>query len=218
MRQILHGKKFFGDEFGIESKILWLPDVFGYTAALPQILKGFGIDYFVTSKISWNEYNRLPYDTFMWEGIDGTEILTYFITTNDYENVISGSHRTLYEGKINPSQVKGAYERYKPKQMSDEVIVSFGYGDGGGGPTKDMLENYTRLNKGIPGCPKTVAGSALPYFKALEDKARNYKRLPEWKGELYLEFHRGTYTTMAKNKNTTENVNIYMRIWSCSVP
>lgn len=117
VRQILHGKKFFRDEFGIESKILWLPDVFGYTAALPQILKGFGIDYFVTSKISWNEYNRLPYDTFMWEGIDGTEILTYFITTNDYENVISGSHRTLYEGKINPSQVKGAYERYKPKQM-----------------------------------------------------------------------------------------------------
>lgn len=200
VRQILHGKKFFRDEFGIESKILWLPDVFGYTAALPQILKGFGIDYFVTSKISWNEYNRLPYDTFMWEGIDGTEILTYFITTNDYEKVINGSHRTLYEGKINPSQIKGAYERYKPKQMSDEVIVSFGYGDGGGGPTKDMLENYMRLNKGIPGCPKTVTGSALDYFKVLEDKARNYKRLPEWKGELYLEFHRGTYTTMAKNK------------------
>lgn len=200
VRQLLHGKKFFRDEFGVESKILWLPDVFGYSAALPQILKGFGIDYFVTSKISWNEYNRLPYDTFLWEGLDGTEILSYFITANDYEKVINGSHRTIYEAHINPSQIKGSYERYKPKQMSDEVFICYGYGDGGGGPTKDMLENYTRLNKGIPGCPKTETKFALDYFKDLEKRTKDYKRLPKWKGELYLEFHRGTYTTMAKNK------------------
>ncbi|MFL0266926.1 alpha-mannosidase [Candidatus Clostridium radicumherbarum] len=200
VRQLLHGKKFFKDEFGVESKVLWLPDVFGYSAALPQILKGFGIDYFVTSKISWNEYNRLPYDTFMWEGIDGTEILAYFITANDYEKVINGSHRTIYEAQINPSQVKGAYERYKPKEMNDEVIISYGYGDGGGGPTKDMLENYIRLNKGIHGCPKTEVSFTLDYFKALEHRIKDYNRLPTWKGELYLEFHRGTYTTMAKNK------------------
>lgn len=200
VRQLLHGKKFFKDEFGVESKILWLPDVFGYSAALPQILKGFGIDYFLTSKISWNEYNRLPYDTFMWEGLDGTEILSYFITANDYEKVVNGSHRTIYEAIINPSQIKGSYERYKPKQMNDEVLISYGYGDGGGGPTKDMLENYMRLNKGIPGCPKTETKIALEYFGALEKRMKNYKRLPKWKGELYLEFHRGTYTTMAKNK------------------
>ncbi|MDD7794368.1 alpha-mannosidase [Clostridium sp. 'White wine YQ'] len=200
VRQILHGKKFFREEFGVENKILWLPDVFGYSAALPQILKGFGIDYFVTSKISWNEYNRLPYDTFMWEGLDGTEILSYFITANDYEKVISGIHRTIYEASINPSQIKGSYERYKPKQMNEEVIISYGYGDGGGGPTKDMLENYSRLNKGIPGSPKTTTKFALDYFKDLVKRVEDYKRLPKWKGELYLEFHRGTYTTIAKNK------------------
>lgn len=200
VRQLLHGKKFFRDEFGVESKILWLPDVFGYSAALPQILKGFGIDYFITSKISWNEYNRLPYDTFMWEGLDGTEILSYFITANDYDKVVSGSHRTIYEANINPSQIKGAYERYKPKEMNEEVIISYGYGDGGGGPTKEMLENYIRLNKGIPGCPKTETKFAIDYFKDLEKRVKNYKRLPKWKGELYLEFHRGTYTTIAKNK------------------
>ncbi len=200
VRQLLHGKKFFREEFGVDNKILWLPDVFGYSAALPQILKGFGIDYFVTSKISWNEYNRLPYDTFMWEGLDGTEILSYFITANDYEKVISGVHRTIYEATINPSQIKGSYERYKPKQMNDEVIISYGYGDGGGGPTKDMLENYSRLNKGIPGSPKTTTKFALDYFKDLEKRVEDYKRLPKWKGELYLEFHRGTYTTIAKNK------------------
>jgi alpha-mannosidase len=200
VRQLLYGRKFFRDEFGVESKVLWLPDVFGYSAALPQILKGFGIDYFVTSKISWNEYNRLPYDTFMWEGIDGTEILSYFITANDYEKVINGNHRTIYEANINPSQIKGSYERYKPKQMNDEVIICYGYGDGGGGPTKDMLENYTRLNKGVPGCPKTETMFTKNYFEALEERVKDYKRLPSWKGELYLEFHRGTYTTMAKNK------------------
>jgi alpha-mannosidase len=200
VRQLLHGRKFFRQEFGVESKILWLPDVFGYSAALPQILKGFGIDYFVTSKISWNEYNRLPYDTFFWEGLDGTEILSYFITANDYEKVINGSHRTIYEASINPSQIKGSYERYKPKAMNEEVIISYGYGDGGGGPTKEMLENYNRLSKGIPGCPKTETKFALDYFKALEKRVTDYKRLPKWKGELYLEFHRGTYTTMAKNK------------------
>lgn len=200
VRQILHGKKFFREEFGTESKILWLPDVFGYSAALPQILKGFGVEYFITSKISWNEYNRLPYDTFMWQGIDGTEILTYFITTNDYEKVVNGSHRTIYEADISPSQVKGSYERYKPKEMNDEVIISYGYGDGGGGPTREMLESYIRLNKGIPSCPKTETKFALDYFKGLKDRANNYNRLPKWVGELYLEFHRGTYTTISKNK------------------
>jgi alpha-mannosidase len=200
VRQLLHGRKFFREEFGVESKILWLPDVFGYSAALPQILKGFGIDYFVTSKISWNEYNKMPYDVFMWEGIDGSEILSYFLTANTYEKVSSGDHRTRYEAEIDPSQIKGSYERFKPKNINDEVIISYGHGDGGGGPTKDMLENYRRLNKGIPGCPKTETKFAGEYFKALEERVKDHKRLPTWKGELYLEYHRGTYTTMGKSK------------------
>lgn len=200
VRQILFGKRFFKDEFGVDSKILWLPDVFGYSAALPQILKKFGIDYFLTTKISWNEYNTLPYDTFMWEGIDGTSVLSYFITTADYEKVMANSHRTIYEGFINPSQVMGAWRRFQQKSLSDEILISFGYGDGGGGPTKEMLENARRMKKGIPGCPAVKMSNAKDFFENLEQKVSNNSKLPKWVGELYLEYHRGTYTTMGKNK------------------
>lgn len=200
IRQILFGKRFFKEEFGVENKLLWLPDVFGYSAALPQILKKFGIDYFSTTKISWNEYNKMPYDTFMWEGIDGTEILSYFVTTQEYSKVTQNNHRTIYEGTINPSQIKGSWERYQQKNINDDILVSFGYGDGGGGATRDMLENAKRLQKGIPGCPKVKMGNTSHFFKDLEKKVVDNKKLPKWVGELYLEYHRGTYTSMARNK------------------
>lgn len=200
IRQVLHGKRFFREEFGADNKILWLPDVFGYSAALPQILKQCGIDYFMTTKISWNEYNKLPYDTFMWQGIDGTEILSYFITTIDYETAKSGAARTIYEGQINPSQIKGAWRRYQQKSINDEVLVSFGHGDGGGGATRKMLENARRLSKAIPGCPKVEMTNGLDFFRRLEQRVKDNEHLPKWVGELYLEYHRGTYTTMARNK------------------
>lgn len=200
IRQILFGTRFFKEEFGVDNKILWLPDVFGYSAALPQILKKFGIKYFATTKISWNEYNKLPYDTFMWEGIDGSSILSYFITTIDYEEVLANSHRTTYNGIINPSHTMGAWARYQQKNINDEVLISYGYGDGGGGPTKEMLENARRMEKGIPGCPKVKMTKVRDYFEKLEGKLTENKRLPKWVGELYLEYHRGTYTTMARNK------------------
>lgn len=200
VRQVLHGKRFFREEFGVDNKILWLPDVFGYSAALPQILKQCGIDYFMTTKISWNEYNKLPYDTFMWQGIDGTEILSYFITTIDYETAKSGAARTIYEGQINPSHIKGAWRRYQQKEINDEVLVSFGHGDGGGGATRKMLENARRLSKAIPGCPKVEMSNAVDFFRRLEQRVKGDKHLPKWVGELYLEYHRGTYTTMARNK------------------
>jgi len=197
VRQLLFGIRFFEKEFGKRSKILWLPDVFGYSAALPQLLKKSGIDYFMTTKISWNEYNKLPYDTFMWKGIDGTEILTHFITTQDLN---STSHCTTYNGNLVPTQVMGAWKRYQQKDMNDEVLISYGFGDGGGGPTKEMLENARRMEKGIPGCPKVKLGKSLDFFKRLETKAARYKKLPKWVGELYLEYHRGTYTSIARNK------------------
>lgn len=200
VRQLLYGKRFFREEFGADSKILWLPDVFGYSAALPQLLKQCNIDYFMTTKISWNEYNKMPYDTFMWQGIDGTEILSYFITTIDYETAKSGAARTIYEGQINPSHIKGAWRRYQQKNINDEILVSFGYGDGGGGATRSMLENARRLNKGIPGCPKVEMSSALGFFRRLEKRVKGNRQLPKWVGELYLEYHRGTYTTMGRNK------------------
>jgi len=199
VRQILHGKRFFQQEFGVDSRILWLPDVFGYSAALPQILKRSGIDYFMTTKISWNEFNRLPYDTFTWKGLDGTGILTYFISTQEYSKNNSGIG-TTYNGDTTPSQVKGCWNRYQQKEINTTVLNCYGFGDGGGGPTKPMLERLQRLGKGIPGSPKTVTGTVLGFFRDLESRVAASKRLPEWVGELYLEYHRGTYTSMARNK------------------
>ncbi|MDD2971553.1 MAG: alpha-mannosidase [Lachnospiraceae bacterium] len=205
IRQILFGKRFFREEFGTDNKILWLPDVFGYSAALPQILKKTGIDYFMTTKISWNEFNKMPYDTFEWEGIDGTKVLTHFSPSRDYnKGAVEGGteteHFTTYNAYINPSQVKGAWARYSQKDLNDEVLMSFGFGDGGGGPTRDMLENQRRTAKGIPGCPQTVMSDSLTFFEKLEQEVSNNKYLPTWVGELYLEYHRGTYTSMARNK------------------
>lgn len=199
VRQIIHGKRFFREEFGKENKILWLPDVFGYSAALPQILKKSGIDYFMTTKISWNEYNKLPYDTFNWAGLDGTEVLTHFITTANFDE-LPEKHFTTYNGFIDAPSVKGAWERYQQKELNDEVLISFGYGDGGGGPTREMLETARRMEKGIPGCPTVKVGTATDFFERLDEKVGDHPRLPRWVGELYFEYHRGTLTSMARNK------------------
>lgn len=200
VRQIIHGKKFFKDEFGVDSKILWLPDVFGYSAALPQILKKSGVDNFMTTKISWNEYNKLPYDTFIWKGIDGTEVLTHFITTTGYSKEGKIGTGTTYNGNTDPSSVMGCWQRYQQKELNDVVLNCFGHGDGGGGATKEMLENLRRLEKGIPGAPRTKTGTAKEFFEKLHKKVGGNKKLPKWVGELYLEYHRGTYTSMARNK------------------
>lgn len=217
VRQILFGKRFFKKEFGVDNKILWLPDVFGYSAALPQILKKSGIDYFMTTKISWNEYNKMPYDTFMWRGIDGTEILTHFITTTDYVKGEPKGWFTTYNGNLNPSQVMGCWQRYQQKEINNYVLNSYGYGDGGGGPTKEMLENGKRLAKGIPGAPKVKMGKAIDFFKQLEKIVKGNPKLPKWVGELYLEYHRGTYTSMARNKKynrKTEFLNLDSELFS----
>lgn len=211
VRQIVYGKRFFREEFGVDSKILWLPDAFGYSAALPQILKKSGVKYFMTTKISWNDYNKLPCDTFLWRGIDGSEVLTHFITTRDYEKDSDDKNQTTYNGDTNPSQVMGCWQRYQHKDFNNEVLNCFGYGDGGGGPTREMLENIARLEKGIPGAPTVRQGTALDYFKRLEKRVSGSGRLPGWVGELYFEYHRGTYTSMARNKRynrTTEFLNL----------
>ena len=189
----------------MDNEILWLPDVFGYSAALPQILQKCGIPYFMTTKISWNEFNKMPYDTFEWEGIDGSRVLTHFVPTRDYnkaavEGGTETEHFTTYNGYINPSQMKGAWARYSQKYLNEEVLCSFGFGDGGGGPTKDMLENQRRLAKGLPGMPRTKMSTAKEFFHVLDKHVTDKKYLPTWVGELYLEYHRGTYTSMARNK------------------
>ncbi len=205
IRQFIHGQQFFKKEFNKTNEILWLPDVFGYSAALPQIIKKCGLSYFMTTKISWNEFNKMPYDTFEWEGIDGTKVLTHFVPTRDYnKGAVEGSehtsHFTTYNGYINPRQIKGGWERYSQKDLNNEILCCYGFGDGGGGPTKDMLENQRRLEMGIPGCPQTINSNAKEFFHVLEKSVKDSKYLPKWVGELYLEYHRGTYTSMARNK------------------
>lgn len=201
IRQVTTGKKFFKDEFGVDHKILWLPDVFGYSAAMPQILKKAGVTSFVTSKISWNEDNKMPFDTFWWKGIDGSEMFTYFISAQDHG---SSQFYTTYVGRVTPSMVLGTWERYQQKDLNDTVMITFGHGDGGGGPTREMLEQSRRIEKGIPGIPKTEMQNPTEFMeKVKENFIESTKALPEvpkWVGELYLENHRGTYTTQAKNK------------------
>ena len=210
VRQCLYGKRFFMREFGKDSRILWLPDVFGYSAALPQILKKCGVEYFMTTKISWNEVNKIPYDTFYWKGIDGTKVLSHFIPTRDYvsktrslktNNEHTSAITTNYNGYLNPCQIKGAWQRYQQKELNDQVLCSFGYGDGGGGPTAEMLETQRRLVYGIPGCPATKPATAREFFDKLASDTAG-KEVPVWSGELYLEYHRATYTSMARNKRS----------------
>lgn len=199
VRQVLYGKEFFKKEFGVDNHVLWLPDVFGYSAALPQILRKSGVDWFVTSKISWNDTNQMPYDTFLWRGIDGTGINSYFLTAQNDNGGDSVKH-TTYVGKTNAQMISGTYKRYHQKDLNQKVLLTFGFGDGGGGPTLGHLEHLRRGAYGIPGSPSTEIGFAGEFLDELAKKIEGNPLLPVWQGELYLEFHRGTYTTMAKNK------------------
>ena len=201
VRQILHGKKFFRDEFGVDSKIVWLPDVFGYSAALPQIMKKSGVDYFMTTKISWNQFNKFPYDTFWWKGIDGSEVFTHLVTTQNADQPKEG-HYTTYNGLLDSVSVCRSWERYQQKELNNDVLITYGYGDGGGGPTRDMLEYGKRLTSGLAGVPKVRMESSRVYFDQLYNRAAGNPDLPRWVGELYLEYHRGTYTSMARNKRS----------------
>ena len=199
VRQLLLGKRFFKKEFDVDCEILWLPDVFGYSAALPQILKKSGIKYFMTTKESWNEYTKIPYDTFKWKGIDGSEILSHFICAQRSDREEMGEFNTTYNGYLAPDQVIGGWKRYQQKDLNDNILFSAGHGDGGGGTDRDMIEFGARMSKGIEGCPKVKWEFAGDFFKNLEKDIAG-KNVPKWRGELYLEFHRATYTSQAANK------------------
>lgn len=199
VRQFLHGKKFFKEEFGKDNEVLWLPDVFGYSGALPQIMKKSGIKYFMTTKLAWNQFNKIPNDTFLWKGIDGSKILTHFITTLGVGQPIKDFF-TTYNGTLHPDSIMGGWERYQNKEINHDILISYGYGDGGGGPTKEMLETSLRMEKGIKGIPKVRQEFAGVYFRELEKRVEHNPRLNTWEGELYFEYHRGTLTSMARNK------------------
>ena len=217
VRQILYGKRFFRDEFDRESHILWLPDVFGYSAALPQILKKSGVDTFVTSKISWNETNRMPYDVFDWRGIDGSEVFTYFLTPQKSTSTTDPVRtNTTYNGDITPSMILGTWRRMQQKELLDEALDTYGYGDGGGGPTPAMIERGRRMDRSIGGLPTVSFEFAGDFLDRIRTSTAG--RLPVWAGELYLEFHRGTYTSNAKNKkNNRRSEYAYMDAESAAV-
>ena len=209
VRQFLYGKKFFKEEFGLDNKVLWLPDVFGYSGALPQIMKKCGIDYFMTTKLSWNQVNKIPNDTFLWRGIDGSEIFTHLVTTvgigQDTEDFF-----TTYNGILHPDAIMGGWQRYQNKEINNDILIAYGYGDGGGGPTREMLETSLRLEKGIKGIPKVRQEFSKKYFDELYQRVKNNRRLPKWEGELYFEYHRGTYTSMARNKRSNRKSEVMM--------
>ncbi len=201
VRQFLYGKRFFKDEFGFDSKVLWLPDVFGYSAALPQILEKCGINDFVTSKISWNETNTMPHDLFKWKGIDGSEVMTHFITLqNEYDGTPPPRFTSYvgYTGSAN--MLKATYERFIDKNITDNVMATVGYGDGGGGTTAKDCELVKRAYNGLPNTPKAGWSSVESFITETRNAAEENKYTPTWSGELYLEYHRGTYTSQAANK------------------
>ncbi len=201
VRQFMHGKRFFKEEFGVDNRILWLPDVFGYSGALPQIMKKCGIDYFMTTKLAWNQFNKIPYDTMRWRGIDGSEVLTHLITTLGVSQPIKDFF-TTYNGMLHPDAIMGGWMRYQNKDINNDILISYGYGDGGGGPTREMLETSLRMEKGVKGIPTVRQEFARTYFEELEERVKDNRRLPVWEGEFYFEYHRGTLTSMARNKRS----------------
>ena len=190
VRQILYGKRFMREEFGAENEMLWLPDVFGYSGALPQILKKSGVDKFYTAKLFWNEMNKPEHDLFVWQGIDGSEVFAHLNDT--------------YVKKLDPGVVSKTWMMHKDKKYSNIHTSTFGYGDGGGGPTAEMIENFRRMKDGLPGFPKLVMQKAKTTIeeskRQFEENCKALKFTPKWIGELYFEFHRGTYTSQANNK------------------
>jgi len=195
VRQFLLGRAFFAEHFGDEAEtpILWLPDVFGYPYCLPQLIKQAGLDYFFTTKLSWNQTNTIPYDSFWWQGIDGTRVLTHLGTTPQ-----AGADKGVtYNGTAVPEEIYRSWTQSQHKEVEADFLTAFGYGDGGGGPTREMLENIREMAD-FPALPRTRHGRAVDFFQSLE--AKSAPELPTWNGELYLELHRGTYTTQARNK------------------
>ncbi len=198
VRQFLVGQRFCEREFGKRSRVVWLPDVFGYSAAFPQIIKKAGMKYFMTIKIFWSQINKPPYQTFEWEGLDGTTVLTHFSPLGDYNAVMT------------PEQVRRNWTDYKQKSLTDSSLYIYGYGDGSGGPTRQMLERARRLAD-FPGMPRVKPTTNEAFFEDLERQVAGDPMLPRWVGELYLEYHRGTYTSQARNKKFNRQSEILLQ-------
>ncbi|MBN1943084.1 MAG: alpha-mannosidase [Phycisphaerae bacterium] len=201
IRQALYGKKFFREEFGLDSRVLWLPDVFGYSGALPQILNGCGVDYFATAKIFWTYHggDPFPYNTFWWEGVDGTRILVHLV--NDYGE------------PANPYELIRRWNQRVQKDGITSRLFPFGFSDGGGGPNRDHVE-FARRCADLEGCPKLKLSTPREFFNDIEEQGGIDN---VYVGELYYQGHRGTYTSQAKTKQGNRRSEIALReaeLWS----
>lgn len=200
VRQLVFGKRFFREEFGVDSRLLWLPDTFGYSAALPQLLAGCGVDYLVTQKIFWsyNEGDAFPYHYFTWKGMDGSAVTSFLPTSYTY--------------RTDPTELCGVWKSRAQKRHLDDFLIPFGYGDGGGGPCRDHVE-YALRERDLEGMPQVEMTSPVEFFDQLESKGGPVNT---WDGELYFNAHRGTYTTQAavkKNNRRSEDALHHMELW-----
>lgn len=202
-RQFIYGQRFFQENFGMYCQEVWLPDSFGYSAALPQIVKQAGAKWFLTQKISWNTVNKFPHHTFNWEGIDGTRVFTHFPPVDTYNGQLSGEENAH------------AVNNFRDKGAASQSLVPFGWGDGGGGPTREMMAR-ARRTKNLEGSPRVEISTPTEFFESAEAE---YPNAPVWKGELYLELHRGTYTSQAATKQGNRRSEHLLReaeLWSAT--
>jgi alpha-mannosidase len=185
IRQLLSGQRFFETRFGKRPRVAWLPDSFGFAGNLPQLLRSAGLPFFFTHKLTWNERNEFPYDLYWWEGIDGTRVLAHSFNNPDHG----------YNGRIVARDVGETWRNFKGKRHHDATLLAFGYGDGGGGPTTEMMERFGRL-KNFPGMPRLEIERVEDFFQRIDGNS-----LPVWTGEQYFEYHRATFTTQARMKS-----------------
>lgn len=187
VRQLVHGQRFFAEHFGRRCREVWIPDVFGYPASLPQLFAAGGCTRFVTQKLSWNKENRFPHSTFWWEGIDGTRVLTHFPPVE------------TYNAEMEPAEQVRLERQFHEHGWSDWSLTPYGYGDGGGGPTREMVGRARRMAD-LDGLPRLELGTVDGFFASVEDEAAAAAPVPTWRGELYFEMHRGTLTSQIRTK------------------
>ncbi|RIQ20359.1 alpha-mannosidase [Jiangella rhizosphaerae] len=202
-RQLVYGKRYFLETFGVETQEVWLPDSFGYSPALPQLVTLSGSRWFLTQKISWNKQNAFPHHTFWWEGLDGTRVFTHFPSADTYGAELSGT------------ELAHAVRNFRDKGDANRSLVPFGWGDGGGGPTREMIAQ-ARRTADLEGSPRVAIEKPSDFFAAAEAE---YPHAPVWSGELYLEIHRATYTSQAKTKQgnrRSEHLLHEAELWSAT--
>ncbi|OMJ20724.1 Alpha-mannosidase [Smittium culicis] len=193
VRQFIFGQRYFAEKFGVRTKVFWLPDTFGYSSQIPQIVRQSGAKYFFTQKLSWNTLNKFPHTSFDWYGLDGSSIIAHMAPA------------LTYNGVATVAEVAGSVKNHRDITSSNSSLYLYGYGDGGGGPNEVMIESLARMAN-TDGMPKIKHRDPVEFYDELEQVSGS---LPKWSGELYFEFHRGTYTSMGKNKKLnrqTENL------------